>query len=334
MKLLDFSSEPDFSILNPANQWEKEIIDFWEEWKNAQSFIEVQTSGSTGKPKRIKLDKKAVKASAQATCEFFTLTQGKSALLCLPAKYIAGKMMLVRAEYAGLNLWLSEPNLSIECNKIIDFCAMTPSQCQSSLDNLAFIRTLILGGSAVSESLKRELKFSPTTIYETYGMTETISHIALKNMTKDEAFFHTLPGVSVSLNNEFSTLNIEAPRISKSIIQTHDIAALKNAQQFKILGRLDNVVNSGGVKIIVEPLEKRFQAALNRNVIITGIPDELLGQQLVLVVEGNEIAAIQSQFPMDLSKFEIPKKVYYLDTFERSENGKILRKDSLKKIKK
>ncbi len=334
MKLLDFSVKPDFYQLNSRNEWEKKILNFWNEWKNEKSYIVVQTSGSTGTPKRITVEKEAVRASAQATCEFFDLHNGMNALLCLPAKYIAGKMMLVRAEFAGLKLWITEPKLSIDLNRTIDFGAMTPSQCQSSLRSLTNIQTLILGGNSVSENLKMELNSFSTQVYETYGMTETISHIALKNISKNEEYFHTLPKVSVSLNPQNDTLNIDAPRISNEIIQTNDIAELKNEKQFKILGRIDNVVNSGGVKLVVEPLEKKIQERLQRNVLLYGEPDVLLGERLVMVVEGGEPIAVPSFAEIGLSKLETPKVVLYTHSFIRSENGKVRRKETIKNLKK
>ncbi len=330
MKRLDFSTQTDFSQFNPKNNWEKEIIQFWKEWKSPVPSITVQTSGSTGSPKTITLPKKNILASAKMTCEFFNLQKHDSALLCLPAQYIAAKMMLVRAEWAGLRLYCVEPKLSISIDQTIDFAAMTPAQCQKSLQSLEFINTLILGGSRVNEKLKSDLKNYSTQVFETYGMTETLSHIALKDLQKHNALFEPMNGIHIQQSQE-GTLIIDAPQLTDKRIETNDLVTINKNGHFLVHGRTDNVVNSGGKKISVEPLEEKITQVLGRSVILYGKEDEILGERLILLIEGDEHIQLELLDSIGFSKHEKPKEIYFTDQFERSNSGKILRKESIKK---
>src|SRR5690606_934968 len=196
----------------------------------------------------------AMKMSAQMTGEFFGLKEGMSALLCMPVNFIAGKMMIVRAIELKLKLFLEEPRSKILLKKSIDFVPMTPMQVENSFDSLEKIKVLVIGGAPLSDTLRARLLKLSTRSFESYGMTETITHIGLKEIS--EEFFTTLKGVSVRKDNR-DCLVIQTPYFEEEII-TNDIVELKNKSEFKWLGRFDNVINSGGIKLFPEQIEKKL----------------------------------------------------------------------------
>lgn len=351
--ILDFSKNINIESLFPENEFEEKVISFLQDWFSHSETVSVQTSGSTGIPKVFEIEKKRMLSSAKMTCDFLGLKEGDTALLCLPVQYISGKMMLVRAIERKLKVIISVPSSAPEISENVEFCAMTPLQVQNSLDKIHFIKNLIIGGAAVSEKLKsqisRELStinHQPSTnIYETYGMSETLSHIALKQISPiQEECFTVLNDVEISVD-ERNCLKIFAPKLNPEILQTNDIVELMHfdsaqcdKKQFKFLGRFDNVINSGGVKIFAEELENLVKKHIDKDLVFLGKPDETLGEKLVLVVEGKDASTplsmteIKSQisnlkFP---SKFHIPKEVLFLEKFPRAENGKVLRKEILK----
>ena len=344
--ILDFSKNINIKSLFPENEFEEKVISFLEDWFSHSETVSVQTSGSTGIPKVFEIEKKRMLNSAKMTCDFLGLKEGDTALLCLPVQYISGKMMLVRAIERKLKVIISVPSSTPEISENVKFCAMTPLQVQNSLDKIHFIKNLIIGGAAVSENLKKEistiLQFSNslTRIFETYGMSETLSHIALKQISPiQEEYFTVLNDVEISVD-ERNCLKIFAPKLNPEILQTNDIVELLNEKQFKFLGRFDNVINSGGVKIFAEELENLVKKHIDRDLVFLGKPDETLGEKLVLVVEGKNASTSLSmteikskiynlEFP---SKFHIPKEILFLEKFPRAENGKVLRKELLKII--
>ncbi|MFB0966013.1 MAG: AMP-binding protein, partial [Cloacibacterium sp.] len=332
---IDFKN---FDIKNilPRTEFEKKVLQFLQDWFSHSETVSVQTSGSTGIPKVFEIQKKRMLNSAKMTCDFLGLKEGDTALLCLPVQYISGKMMLVRAIERKLKLIITTPTSTPEISENIAFCAMTPLQVQNSLDKIHFIKNLIIGGAAVSEKLKNEifttLQFSnsPTRIFETYGMSETLSHIALKQISPvQENYFTILNDVEISVD-ERNCLKIFAPKLNPEILQTNDIVELWNEKQFRFLGRFDNVINSGGVKIFAEELENLVKKHIDKNLVFLGKPDETLGEKLVLVFEGKDASTTLSmteikskiynlEFP---SKFHIPKEILFLEKFPRAENGK------------
>ncbi len=349
--ILDFSENINIESLFPKNEFEEKVISFLQEWFSSSETVSVQTSGSTGIPKVFEIEKKRMLNSAKMTCDFLGLKERDIALLCLPVQYISGKMMLVRAIERKLKIMIVAPSLEpllFLKNKAdnVCFCAMTPLQVQNSLDNIHLIKNLIIGGAAVSEKLKNEisttLQFSnsPSRIFETYGMSETLSHIALKQIAPvQEEYFTVLNDVEISVD-ERNCLKIFAPKLNPEILQTNDIVDLLNEKQFKFLGRFDNVINSGGVKIFAEELENLVKKHIDKDLVFLGKPDETLGEKLVLVVEGKDASTSLSmteikskiynlEFP---SKFHIPKEILFLEKFPRAENGKVLRKEILKII--
>ena len=271
-----------------------DLYNFLEHWFNESTTITVQTSGSTGTPKKIQVDKDKMIQSALSTCNYLNLKPGNTALLCLPLQYIAGMMMVVRALVAGLDLQIIPPTghpLS-QINDDIDFCAMIPMQVYNSLNNptekikLARVKTLIIGGSAIDDILEKSLEDFSNKIYSTYGMTETLSHIALRELNGDSNNTHykTLPTVNISLSNN-STLVIDAPWSIYSPLITNDIATIHTDGSFSILGRLDNVINCGGVKLHIEEIEKHLSLSINIPFAITSRPHPKWGEEIVLLVQ-------------------------------------------------
>ena len=307
--------------------FEKKIGKFLLEWLNNESFVFVQTSGSTGKPKQIVLDKKAMMASAKATGTFFNLQPKSTALLCLSADYIAGKMMLVRAITLGLHLDAVEPNSNPLGNKKYDFVAMVPMQVANSLNKLYLVETLLIGGTKVSYQLAESILKTNCKAFESYGMTETISHIAIKPIGAKE--FTILPNVTISLD-ERNCLVIEALELSQDKIITNDIVEILNERQFVLKGRIDNVINSGGVKIFPEEIEEKLAKFISVRFFIASLPDEKLGEKVILVLEGKPFEVDNTIFS-DLSKYQIPKEVVFIDKFIETETNKINRKKTLEK---
>ena len=334
IKILDFSTG-NFDKLNPGIQWEKEILDFLEDWDSDAEFIISKTSGSTGIPKEIQIPKSAMKLSAKLTAEFFGLEKGNSALLCLPVNFIAGKMMIVRAMETGLKLFCTEPKSQISLEKFdeINFVPMTPMQVENSFEELHKIKILLIGGAPLNFELKSKLKELPTRVFESYGMTETITHIALKEIS--EEFFTILKQMKIR-QDERNCLVIQTPYFEEEII-TNDIVELKNENQFKWLGRFDNVINSGGIKLFPEQIEEKLKPFIENEFIITSIPDKILGEKLILIIEKLDDGCLMLEELITqnakLEKFEIPKEIFYLEKFPRTESGKIKRNELLTLIK-
>ncbi len=308
--------------------FEKAIGKFLLDWLNNETFVFVQTSGSTGKPKQIVLQKSAMIASAKATGLFFNLQTKNTALLCLSADYIAGKMMLVRAITLGLHLDTIEPNNNPLKNKKYDFVAMVPIQVANSLDKLHLIETLLIGGTKVSYQLVGNILKTNCNAFESYGMTESISHIAIKKI--GEQSFTVLPNVTISLDNR-NCLVIEALELSPDKIITNDSVEILNATQFVLKGRIDNVINSGGVKIFPEEVEEKLSKYISARFFIASLSDEKFGEKVILVVEGKSFEIEKAIFS-DLSKYQLPKKIVFIDKFVETETNKINRKKTLEKV--
>ncbi|TDX12421.1 AMP-binding protein [Flavobacterium sp. S87F.05.LMB.W.Kidney.N] len=316
-----------YSFIKEGDAYEQSIGEFFLDWFDKKEYIEMTTSGTTGLPKLVRLQKQAMIHSALATGDFFDLKPGDKALLCLPTQFIAGKMMLVRSLILGLELDVVSPSLHpLALNsKTYDFVAMVPLQVQNSIKELSKVRKLIIGGAKMDSSLEEQLLPLKTEIYETYGMTETITHIAAKRL--GDSVFSILPNVKIS-QDERQCLVINVSTISDEPIVTNDLVELVNEQQFIFLGRIDNVINSGGVKLIPEQIEAKLIGKINNRFFVTGLPDTVLGEKLVLVIEGEK-----QDFPADffdvLGKYEKPKEIVFVSKFKENENGKLLRKPTL-----
>nr|WP_299345821.1 AMP-binding protein [Allomuricauda sp.] len=334
----DELNEIGYSLIKEGEEFEIAMGDFILDWISDAPTLAAQTSGSTGTPKTILLQKSHMVNSALATGAYFSLSSGDSALLCLPSSGIAGKMMLVRAMVLGLNLDYEGPSsqpLSHQ-GKSYHFVAMVPLQLENSLNKLTNIKTLIVGGAPVSTSLKKQLHGLSTSVYETYGMTETITHIAVKQLNgKEEEVFTALPDVHIS-QDERNCLVIEASHISNSKIITNDIVELVRESQFKWLGRYDSIINSGGVKLFPEQIEQKISEIIEDRFFVYGIPDEQLGERLVLLIESEnrDTSRLKEKIKnlTTLSKYEIPKEIFFMSNFEETQTGKILRSETIKKI--
>ena len=293
---------------------------------NQESFILCNTSGSTGKPKVIKLQKTSLLNSVNMTKDYFNLKSGCSAISFLPMNFIAGKMMLVRAMAIGLKLEIYKPtsNPSQFINKNYFFSAMTPMQASNSINKLKYIDNLVLGGSNVSESLSLKILSKIDTYYETYGMTETATHIAIKRVSKNVSRsnpFKVLRGVSIStdLNN---CLVIKVPSITKNKLITNDIVKIKSNNEFYLIGRADNIINSGGVKLSPEDIERKLSKYISNNYIISSLKDDVLGEKLILIIESQKYKLNENIFN-SLNKFEKPKEVYFISKFIYTKSKKI-----------
>jgi len=311
-----------------------DVYEFFSEWFSNKKYLTVYTSGSTGKPKPIKLLKDHMINSALATARYFDLDGDDiTALLCMSPKFIAGKMMLVRAIVSGWNLDVIAPTSHLLITrKIYDFVAMVPLQVYNSLEDIHKVKTLIVGGGAVSTDLQEKLKNVRPKVYATYGMTETVTHVAVKKLSQLDGitnYYEVLPGITVEKDSR-NCLVIDAPNISKEKIITNDIVKLIDDKHFCWQGRFDNIINSGGVKIIPEKVEEQLEKVINQRFFIGSIDDEALGKKVILIIEGDKKEIINFD---DLDKYEKPKAVFYMEKFEETKSGKINRKATLEKIK-
>ncbi len=327
-----------------SNEFETKVLDFIKEWFSDSETVQIQSSGSTGIPKVFDVKKSKMLNSARMTCDFLGLSEGDFALICLPVEYISGKMMVVRSISRKLKLKIAEPSTTPLQNidEKIDFCAMTPLQVENSLDKLHLIKNLIIGGAAVSETLKKKISKtlkiskSQTKIFETYGMSETLSHIALREIfPAQEDWFTVFEGVDISLD-ERDCLKIFAPQLNSEVLQTNDLVEINNKKQFRFLGRLDNVINSGGAKIFPEELEKLVKQNIPNEAVFLGIDDEKLGQKLILIIEGEIDDYLKSKiYNLEFQKsFHKPKDIIFVQQIPRTPNGKVNRLELKKLIKK
>jgi len=315
-----------YSFIKEGEEFEQSVGDFLLDWFDDKSYIDMYTSGTTGTPKSIRIEKSAMVQSALATGDFFGLEPGDRVLHCLPADYIAGKMMFIRAFILGLDMDFVPPSSHpLDHNdQKYDFSAMVPLQAKNSIDKLKNIKKLIIGGVKIHKSLEQELVKLPIEIYETYGMTETITHIAAKRV--GDRAFTTLPHVTVSVN-ENQCLEIVAKNIGSEKIVTNDIVELISDTQFVWLGRFDNVINSGGIKIMPEQVESKLSTLIPRRYFVTGLPDDTLGEHVVLYVEGAPLEIDYSVFDV-LDKYEKPKEIVFIPKFKETATGKIMREES------
>lgn len=321
---------------------------FLAEWHNDSPTVLVHTSGSTGKPKPMLVEKRRMQASARITCRFLGLHEGDTALLCMPLDYIAGKMMVVRALTCGLQLVsvppsshpLATSHLSPFPSRI-DFAAMVPLQVWNSLQvpeerhRLMHIRHLIIGGGAIDQALASQLADFPHQVWSTYGMTETLSHIALRRLNGPEAsdWYTPFDGVTLSLTDE-GCLVISAPAVHEGPLVTNDIAELSppapasSLRRFRILGRKDNVVCSGGIKIQIEEVERLLRPHLHVPYMITKAPDEKLGEQVVLLTESKTVGDVLALCRLHLPKYWVPRRILSVDRLPLTETGKPARHEA------
>jgi len=319
-----------YSFIKEGDAFEKSIGMFILDWFDKKSYVLMQTSGTTGVPKTIQVSKQAMVNSAIATGEYFNVGAGIRALHCLPTQFVAGKMMLVRAFILGWDMDIAAPTATpLDRNDhVYDFAAMVPLQAQQSVSRLNQVKILILGGAKVSTALVNELQNLQTEVFETYGMTETITHIAAKHI--DETAFEALPNITLS-TDERGCLVIHAEGLTYEPVVTNDVADVINKTHFIWLGRYDNVINSGGIKLYPEQIEEKLASYINRRFFVKGVPDEALGEKLVLVIEGDKFELNPDVFS-ELDKYERPKDVLFADKFSETGSGKLQRAETLRNI--
>jgi len=332
---------------------------FIDEWNNDSAYVEVKTSGSTGEPKRMLVEKRRMLNSARITCDFLGLKPGDTALLCMSTDYIAGKMMVVRSIERGLKLIevppCGHPLNNVQCsapallackarmvrsssaglqgkNGQLAFAAMVPMQVYNSLqvpeekERLMAIRHLIIGGGAIDEAMEAELRTFPHAVWSTYGMTETLSHIALRRISGPEAseWYMPFPTVKLSTTDE-GCLVIDAPEVCAQTLTTNDIVELKSDGRFRIRGRKDNVICSGGIKIQIEEVEQILKKYMRVPYIISKRKDEKFGEIVVLLTEG-DTAEAQTICQQVLPKYHQPKVYLHVNQIPLTETGKPARK--------
>ena len=344
------------------------LKDFLSEWNNDSDRVLVHTSGSTGKPKPMRVEKKRMLNSARITCDFLGLKPGDSALLCMSLDYIAGKMVVVRSIERHLHLIsvspsghpLKDVNLK-EVNGEITFAAMVPMQVYNTLqvpeerERLCHIRHLIIGGGAIDATLEQELRSLPgnIAIWSTYGMTETLSHIALRRINGAEAseWYQPFDSVKISQTDE-GCLVIDAPLVCAETLVTNDIVEIEpyiynkvenhnkvEKLRFRIKGRKDNVICSGGIKIQIEEVEEFLKPHLEKPFMLAKKKDEKFGEIAVLLSEDKEIKTVEATVRRLLSdekssgesektsdhknhKYWIPREFRYVDHLPLTETGK------------
>ncbi len=317
-----------------------EIDEFLAEWENDKKTVLVHTSGSTGMPKPIWVEKQRMMNSARITCDYLGLKSGDTALLCMSLDFIGGKMMVVRSIERELCLIVERPNghpLSDESllmdsrqalTASIDFAAMVPMQVYNSLqvpkerERLSKIKHLIIGGGGIDEALEKELITMPNAIWSTYGMTETLSHIALRRLNGPEAseWYHPFAGVTVSLNED-DCLVIDAPEVSKTPLVTHDITEISE-KGFRIKGRLDNVICSGGIKIQIEEVERDLKTVIDAPFMIAKKKNEKFGEIAILLTESSDLSFIEKVCREILPKYWVPKEYIHVESLPLTETGK------------
>jgi o-succinylbenzoate---CoA ligase len=336
------------NLPRPTSEYEQKVINFCQKWQSGQEEFIIKTSGSTGEPKPIILTRNQMIASAKLTGKTFGLNSDDSALVCLNVEYIAGMMMLVRGMLLGLRLTVIEPSgnpFQYLGNSIFDFFAFVPLQLENLLENKKHItilnkaKAIIVGGAAVNEVLEQKIQKLIVPVFSTYGMTETVSHIAIKRLNgenKNENF-QVLDGVKIGLDDK-NCLNIISESSNNELVQTNDIVEIISENEFKLIGRFDNIINSGGVKIQLEKveklIEKEIQIFIPKRYFTYGIPDKKLGQKMVLVVETDILdenlkELFLSKIKLILPKYEIPKEIIFIKSFQETPTGKVDKKATL-----
>ena len=341
------------------------LEDFLSEWNNDSDRVLVHTSGSTGKPKPMMVEKKRMLNSARITCDFLGLKPGDSALLCMSLDYIAGKMVVVRSIERHLHLIAVSPsghplkNIDLkdvygkDVNGEITFAAMVPMQVYNTLqvpeerERLTHIRHLIIGGGAIDAALEQELRSLPgnIAIWSTYGMTETLSHIALRRINGAEAseWYQPFDSVKISQTDE-GCLVIDAPLVCAETLVTNDIVEIESyiynkveKLRFRIKGRKDNVICSGGIKIQIEEVEALLKPHLEKPFMLAKKKDEKFGEIAVLLTEDEDLKKVEATIRRLLSgksddsnksseskshKYWIPREFRYVEHLPLTETGK------------
>lgn len=318
----------------------RQIGAFMSNWLSDTTVLEVHTSGSTGRPKTISVEKNQMLRSAAMTAEFFGFKPGQTALLCLPLSYIAGKMMVVRALFSGLNLYCIEPATtpidSLPADEPIDFAPLVPAQL-TGVSNTKSIKKILLGGAQVPMALEESLQSVKAEIFHGYGMTETLSHVAIRHvngMARSDVY-RALKGISFDVDDN-DCLEIDVPFLHNTVY-TNDVVHLISEHEFAWRGRFDSVINSGGIKLFPEEIERKLSGIISGRFFFAGLPDERFGERLTLFIEGEEYSnlryeALLREFSYHLDKFEKPKQIFFVKEFRTTPSGKIKRGETVRAV--
>lgn len=325
----------------PRNPYFAQAYDFMKKWLEGNQEFVLHTSGSTGMPKPITVTRGQLEASAAMTGKALSLGSGTRALVCLNVGYIAGLMMLVRGLELGWELTVTEPvsNPIAGLDAVdFDFVAMVPMQLQAILDNpgtgkqVSNLGKILLGGAPVSLALATRIKVLDVPVFQSYGMTETVSHVALKALNGSETSdaYMFLPGIEYG-TDERGCLFVSGAVTNNQRVQTNDLVEI-SGDAFQWIGRADNVINSGGVKIVLDQMDQRIAAVFHDLAIPNAFfcwwePDEKLGQKLVLMIEnaliGTSVEKLSAEIRTRVSTYENPKHIYFAKAFAKTATDKI-----------
>ena len=333
-----------FSALS---EYENKVLDFCSEWLNEKNDFAIHTSGSTGFPKQIKITRDQMQKSAAMTARALKLQAGYKSLLCLNAEFIAGMMMIVRSFEMGMEMYIvppsSNPLQTFSPDTRFDFTALVPLQLQTILEVcpdkkiiLDHMKGILIGGAGISIPLEHKIQDISAPVYHTFGMTETISHIALKKLNgPDKENCFTAFDDVILTKDERGCLVIVSPLTEYPVI-TNDIILFENIKQFKWIGRSDNVINSAGMKIFPEKIEGEitsifYELNIQNRFFIFGKSDPKFGKVVTLAIEGSAFAddvteEIKTQFNKKLTRYDMPKEIIYFEKFRETATGKIDRK--------
>lgn len=314
---------------------------FINDWYSSSKIFKVNTSGSTGLPKEIYLDKICAENSARLTGDYFDFKTNDTILLCISPETIGGKMIIIRAIVWQMHLIVVTPTRNplkqIETN--IDFASVVPLQIQSILEespsSLSQIKTVLIGGGPLNFSVKEKLNSVHQNCFESFGMTETYSHIALRKCSNNTHLFNVLNGIEISIINTTNQLCIQSKDLGINNLITNDIVSIPNKNQFDWLGRIDFVINSGGMKFHPELIERKLENCIKLPFFIHKEPSAEYGEIIILILESVD-SSVQNDYlsamKVILSKYEIPKKIYFMDAFVRTDSNKINRIETYNSI--
>lgn len=323
----------DLIILDEVQEnYLQDVLEFIKEWENEHPTILVQTSGSTGDPKTIELSKSKIRLSAQATGQFFAFEKGQSILLNLSPAYIAGKLQIVRAIEHDMKLVVAPlgANPLLQLEDAVDFAAFVPSQIQTiiaeeaTIEKLNLLAHIIIGGAPLPPPVENDLSLLHRHTYVTFGMTETITHFALRKI--GTPIYRCLPNFKISVDHR-KCLVIQPNQIVEEVLITNDVIDAIDEQSFKWKGRMDFVINSGGVKIHPERVEKMIAHLIpHNNFYVTSKQDDTLGEIAILLIEGEfEVNDLLEQTKTFLPQYHAPKEVFLKGAFNYTQSGKIIR---------
>jgi len=346
----------DYSFRNsmPLNGYETKTLEFCRSWLTGVQEFPIHTSGSTGTPKRIVLTRKQLEISARRTIKELNLKQDDTSLICLNTEFIAGMMMIARGFEADMNMIIVEPVTNplhlIPAGTKISFASFVPMQLQTILHDmpqaqevLSPMKAILIGGAPVSPSLEREIQQLNAPVYLTYGMTETASHIALRKLNGADktAYFNVLDAIQIGLDKR-GCLTIRGDVSNNELLITNDLVELLTPSRFRWLGRVDNTINTGGVKVQSEKVEVAVAEAMAElelppRFFVTSQPDELLGEKIVLIIEGEKPSEqaekeLKERLRQLLKKYEMPKDIHYASSFSETSTGKISKLKTLRKL--